>query len=180
MRKAGLGLSALALAACGSLPSVSLPSIGGGSDAAKTDPALRLRPSDLTGLGGKDWAGALTYLDYGSGEKVSLDVTANVTVKLNCLGVAISYTDEPEANSKEEICISEDGSEFGGAKLVSLQRLGPDFIALQTEGKGEDDNKPALIRQNYILSTTALTSGKEVSFDDGETWIERNELDVER
>ena len=58
--------------------------------------------------------------------------------------------------------------------------LGSDFIAFQTEETGEDNDKPALLRQSYILSQTAITSGREVSYDEGETWFERNELDIER
>lgn len=166
-------LAALTLAGCGSI-------IGGGSSKGTSEEAPRLRSSDLTGLGGKDYAGSLTYLDYGSGDQVSLQVIANVTVKLNCLNIAIEYPDEPQANSTNTYCISDDGSEFDGAKLISLQRLGPDFLAFQTEMTGEDDNKPARLRQSYILSQTAITSGREVSYDDGETWIERNELDIER
>ena len=160
-----------ALAACGGVPSVN--SAGG-------EPPPRLVSSDLSGLGGQDYTGTLTYRDYGSGEQVTLDVLANVTVKLDCLTVALQYPDEPEANSDSEICISEDGRKLDGAPIISLQRLGPDFVALQTEAPGEDDNRPALIRQSYILSTKAITTGKEVSFDEGESWIERNELDIER
>jgi len=163
-------LAAAMISACQSAPIIG----------PKSQPQLLLKSSDLTGIGGKNWAGTLTYLDYGSGEKVSLETNVNVTVKLDCLSLAISYPGEPEANATDEICISEDGTKFDGAPLISLQRLGPDFIAFQTQSEGEDDNKPALIRQNYILSTSALTSGKEVSFDEGETWTERNELDVER
>ena len=169
-----IGIGALVLSACGSVPGFS-----GASDAGSRD-ALLLGPSDLVGLGGDNYSGALTYLDYSSGKKVSLDVEADVTVKLECLRIAIRYVDEPEANSTQEYCISEDGSGFAGAKLISLQRLGPDFIAFQTEEMGEDDNKPALLRQSYILSQKAITSGREVSYDEGETWIERNELDIER
>lgn len=180
MRNIQTGLAALiagALGACSAVPP--LPSFGS-DDRSAVDDELRLTTSDLSGLGGKNWAGTLTYLDYGSGEKVAIPVTAHVTVKLNCLRLGLIYPGEPEANSTDEICISEDGSQFGEAPLISLQRLGPGFAALQTEAPGQDDDRPALIRQNYILSTSALTSGKEVSFDDGETWIERNEFDLER
>ncbi len=169
----GLGAAALLLSACGSLS-------GAKGDGPHKDETPRLKSSDLTGLGGADYAGALTYLDYGSGDLVTLDVRAGVTVKLNCLNIAIQYPDEPQANSTNEYCISEDGSSFAGAKLISLQRLGPNFLAFQTQETGEDDNKPALLRQSYILSRKAITSGREVSYDDGDTWIERNELDIER
>lgn len=169
------GLLSIVLAACGSLPSV-----GNSPSQAQSKDELHLTTSDLSGLGGSEYSGKLTYLDYQSGENVSLDVTAYVTVKLDCLNVAIFYTDEPEANSTNAYCISEDGSAFADAPLISLQRLGPDFIAFQTQETGEDDSKPALLRQSYILSQTAITSGLEVSYDDGETWIERNELDIER
>ena len=165
------GLLTAAMAACSSLPS---------AGNTNNKDALFLETSDLIGLGGANYAGKLTYLDYQSGDEVKLDVTANVTVKLDCLNVAISYTDEPEANSANAYCISEDGSAFADAPLISLQRLGPDFIAFQTQETGEDDSKPALLRQSYILSQTAITSGLEVSYDNGETWIERNELDIER
>ena len=169
-----LGVGLLVLSACGSVPGF------GGSSSGADDDALVLRSSDLSGLGGQNYTGALTYLDYSSGEEVSLDVAADVTVKLSCLRIAISYLDEPEANSTEEYCISEDGSAFAGANLISLQRLGPDFLAFQTEETGEDNNRPARLRQSYILSQSAITSGREVSYDDGETWFERNELDLER
>ena len=173
-RQIGCSLIALALSACSAVP-------GFGGDAGSAGaPPLILKASDLSGLGGTDYRGALTYLDYGSGKTVSLDVAASVTVKLGCLRVAINYLDEPEANSTEEFCISEEGRAFDGAPLISLQRLGPDFIAFQTETEGEDDNKPARLRQSYILSRDAITSGQEVSYDQGETWIERNELDIER
>lgn len=141
---------------------------------------LVLQSSDLTGRSGKGWKGELTYLDYSSEERVSLDLTADVFVKINCINLQLKYPDEPQANSSEEICISEDGRSFGGAPIIALQRLGPDFVALQTRADGEDDGKPALIRKNYILSTSAITYGKEVSFDGGESWTERNEIDVER
>lgn len=173
--KFAAGFAALALSACGSVPSIGL----GGNDAPNEE-TLRLTTSDLTGLGGNNYEGALTYLDYQSEETVMLDVLANVTVKLDCLNVAIQYPGEPEANSVQSYCISEDGTEFDGAPIISLQRLGPDFIAFQTETTGTDDDKPALLRQSYILSQTAITSGREVSYDAGQTWIERNELDIER
>ena len=174
MNKTSLAMiSAFVLSACGSLP-------GLGSGEPAEEDTLRLRSSDLSGLGGQNFTGELTYLDYSSGEKVALDVVADVTVKLSCLRIAIDYPDEPQANSTQEYCISEDGTAFNEAKLVSLQRLGPDFIAFQTEEMGEDNDQPALLRQSYILSRTAITSGREVSYDEGETWFERNELDIER
>lgn len=142
---------------------------------------LKIVPMDLKIILG-DWNGTLTYLDYSSGKPYTLP--ANLTVKQGRneyeLLLLNSYPNEPEANSREKIKISEDGKQLNKKHIKSKQRLPKGQIQIITEYKGKDNKRNALIRNIYILAGKQFLIRKEVQFENSDTWIMRNEYNYLR
>jgi len=62
-----------------------------------------------------------------------------------------------------------------GGQVVSERTSAEDgALIVTTRYRGEDDNRPADIRQTYGLSETSFYIRKDVQFDDSDTYLLRN------
>lgn len=143
---------------------------------AATDRALA---SDLDMLSGPMWRGTLTYLDYGSGKRTSIPSTLLVekrppTPEGPCWSVAFGYTDEPQANSAEELVLREKGRMLGTERVIERADLSDGSIRLITEEAGEDDGRSALFRRVYTLGPRSCTIQKLVKPEGAAELFERN------
>jgi len=129
-----------------------------------------------------EWTGTLTYTDYSSNEPFTMP--ANLVVKQgknkNQLLLFINYPKEPNANSKDKIRISKNGSQLNNIDVKSKQRLSEGQVQIITEYSGKDNNKKALIKNVYILGGNQFIIRKEVNFENSEDWLIRNEYKYER
>lgn len=139
--------------------------------------SAKISPKDISVLVGERWTGTLTYRDYGTGKPVT--ILSDVTISLakgekSKWNFSFEYPKEPKANSSDVIELSRDGRTFDGEKVIEIKNLSSGVLRFTTEIKGEDDDKPALIRHVYLISKTEFTKTKEVKFDGAAEFIERN------
>jgi hypothetical protein len=131
---------------------------------------------DLNTVKGK-WTGILTYMDYRSGKPFSMP--ANVEIEQgkneNQLLMHINYPKESNANSKERISISKNGTEINRHEIISRKKLSDGQIEIITTYFGKDNNSKAQIKNIYILSENLFVIRKEVKFEGSEDWLVRNE-----
>ena len=140
-----------------------------------------ITPDDLNVLKG-EWTGNLTYIDYSSNKPFTMP--ANLIVKQgknkNQLLLFISYPNEPNANSKDKIMISKNGSLLNKIEVISRKRMSNDQIQIITEYSGKDNDKNALIKNVYILGKNQFVIRKEVKFENSKDWLVRNEYEYIR
>ncbi len=188
MRIMTLALAVSILTACSTLPQ----KITDDTSAKLSVPVPTVSQNDFMILTGESWNGALTYLDYSSGKRVTIPTRAQIMQKGDKISVSISYPEEPWEDSKETLSFSKDGRKLNGHTLISrsthaLSSLGLDaenfnmttlpdimFTRFVTEHDGKDNGKPAKIRMQYILHPKALGIYKDVKTDKNESFVNRN------
>lgn len=140
----------------------------------------RVSAQDFSVIEG-DWVGTLTYTDYGSGELTVIATKAIVpSISDSKIKYTIFYPDEPWEDSKSTIKVSKDGRLLDG-HVISERMIGEDgTLIVTTNYRGEDDNRPADIRQTYGLSPTNFFVRKSVKFDDSKAYLERNIYEFKR
>lgn len=140
-------------------------------------PAQRVKPADLHTLLGK-WKGSLTYLDYKSGKPYTMPADLEVVAVDRKTQWEFSniYPDEPEANDKDTLRLTDRGRMFDGESIKSKQRLPNGDLVLVTEVTGTDgnDDQAALIRHTYTIGKLVYEVKKEVRFVGTEQWVLRH------
>ena len=141
----------------------------------------KLVPKELKVLEGAAWTGTLTYLDYSSGKKTSIksDLTISKLGERKW-SFAFTYPDEPKANSKDDVLLSEDGRTFDGETVVERTKLKNGILRIVTSRPGKDNDKPATIRHTYLFSKTEFSIRKDVKLDGGTEFFERNTYSWQR
>lgn len=142
-----------------------------------------IKRDDLQILTGTEWSGTLTYLDYRSKKKVS--IPSNLIVKPNgddkrSWVFEYVFPDEPHANSREVLQLSEDGTRINGEVVLERIGLPDDTVKFVTEKKGEDNNRGASFRFTYLLNAKSFSITKEVRYDNEDQFFERNRFDWKR
>lgn len=129
---------------------------------------------DLLAIEG-DWVGTLTYTDYSSGMPTVIAANASVTLISDTrIEYTISYPDEPWEDSASTMTLSRDGRLLDG-QVVSERITAEDgTLTVTTRYRGEDDNRPANIRQTYGLGRMNFYIRKDVQFADSDTYLLRN------
>ena len=128
------------------------------------------------------WSGTLTYLDYQNGEPFSLPVELRVVQieETNNFTFYFSFPNEPHANSEETVSISDDGTMLKGNLVISKRSLDDAKLEVVTESMGTDDEKPATIRQTYIIAADVFIYKKDVLFEGTQEWLNRNEFNFKK
>lgn len=157
-------LTAAALAACS------------GVDPSDVDPSGPVvTPSDFKIIAGERWTGDLTYLDYSSDKRVTIPANATVeVVSATTLKYSISYPEEPWEDTKAKLKRSKSGRLLDGHVVTSRDLRADGTVALTTLHKGEDNNQAADIRMTYVLSASEFAIEKDVRFQDGAAFVNRN------
>lgn len=128
------------------------------------------------------WEGTITYLDYRTNKPFTM--AANLMVEKgkdeNRLTLKNIYPDEPKANNSDRIKVTKNGTFLNGHLVTKREELDNGQIQIQTEHKGKDDHKKALIRYTYIIGNNLLIISKEVQFDGAGHWIKRSEFSYKR
>ena len=137
-----------------------------------------VKPADFKMLTGSPWKGALTYLDYGTKKKVSIECNVSVAQsKISSLAWEFAYTypKEPKANNKETISMSKDGKTLDEAKVMKREILPDHTVRIVTQKNGMDDDRNALERFTYLFGTKSFSIKKEVRFEGLKEFMERNQ-----
>lgn len=138
----------------------------------------KFQAKDLRRLTGAQWTGALTYLDYSANKKVSipsnLTVTQSAGDKMSWV-FDYQYPDEPRANKKHPVSITEGGTVIDGEKVVERMTLDAAALRIVTEQAGSDDDKRALFRHTYLFAASSFSIKKEVRYEGTAEFFERNE-----
>jgi hypothetical protein len=137
----------------------------------------RVSADDLRGLTGARWTGTLTYLDYRSNKRVS--IPSNLTVTQADEGGSswvfeYEYPEEPKANGRQTLKISDGGAVFDGEKVVERAGLDRGGFRLVTVKRGRDNESEALFRFTYTFGGTTFSIKKEVSPVGSAEFFERN------
>ena len=124
-----------------------------------------------------EWAGALTYTDYSTNKPFTM--SANLIVSQgknnNQVILNINYPNEPNANSKDKIRISKDGTQLNKIDVKSKQVLPNGLVQITTKYSGKDNGKQALIKNIYTIGASEFIIRKEVKFENSDDWLMRNE-----
>ena len=145
--------------------------------------APKVSAEDLRRLAGARWTGTLTYLDYGSNKRVSIPSNLTVTQAEGEGGAWVfdyEYPDEPKANGRRTLKISDDGAVFDGETVVERTSLDGGGFRLVTVKRGKDNEKEALFRFTYTLEGSAFTIKKEVRAEGAAEFFERNRYSWKR
>lgn len=150
---------------------------------AQAQDITKVTPSDLNLLIG-NWKGALTYLDYSSGKPYTMpaNVEINRIGNTNQYVLFNIYPDEMQANGRDTLTLSTDGMMIGSETLKAKNKLADGTLEIVTEELGKDgnDNKPAIFRHTYTISTTGFKKRKDVQFVGTTVWINRHEYAYSR
>ena len=91
------------------------------------------------------------------------------------MGFQLRYPDEPKANSKATVSLSEDGKTLDGETVVEKSQLAGNTLKIVTEIAGRDADKKALFRFTYLYNATSFAITKEVRCDDAKGFFQRNQ-----
>jgi len=143
----------------------------------------KVSAEDLNKLAGARWTGTLTYLDYRSNKPVS--IPSSLTVKRadgdeNAWVFEYEYPDEPKANGKQTLKVSEGGTVFDGETVVERTGLDSGGFRLVTVKRGRDNDKDALFRFTYTLDGASFSVKKEVRPEGAAEFFERNRYSWKR
>jgi quinol monooxygenase YgiN len=143
--------------------------------------AQTINVKDLSAAVGT-WNGTLTYLDYSSGKPFTMSANIKISLTADNRGyiMGYEYPKEPHANSTDTTFIV--GDQFGKDKIVAFKHTTDGGYKFVTEIEGNDgnDNKKAILRHTYILTSNTYAIVKEVKFEGTDKWIKRNEYQLTR
>ncbi len=126
----------------------------------------RVTEADIDRLAGGPWVGTLTYLDYGSGKRVSIDsslVVRRLEGEPPSWEFGVGYSKEPHADSKETVVLGRGGEVLGDEVVVSREVVAGG-VKIVTEADGEDDGRKARFRFEHVISEREYTRRKLVRF----------------
>jgi len=164
----------LVFAACTAEPETPQPEPASDCDCTATT-------EDFRALDGGEWSGELDYLNYGSEQRSSIPVGLRVdSIGGSSVTYSIRYPGEEQYNATEQLTISDDGTSIDGRIIVDRQQEAGGGLVLTTEGKGEDDNRPADIQIVYFVSPDEFRVRKNVRFEGDAEFFNRNEYRYRR
>ena len=136
----------------------------------------KVSAEDLRMLSGARWTGTLTYLDYRSNKRVSIPSNLTVTRADDETSWVFEYEypEEPKANGKQTLKVSDDGAVFDGEEVVERAGLDGGGFRLVTVKRGSDNDREALFRFTYTFEGKTFSIKKEVRPEGSAEFFERN------
>ena len=145
--------------------------------------SAKVKTKDFQPLTGAQWTGNLIYLDYGTKKQISIPSNLTITQSKEDKNLWIfeyQYPDEPKANSRDEVKISENGRMFEGGKIVEKIKLPDKTLKIITEKTGTDNDKDSSFRFTYLIGKNKFSIKKEVKYNDAKDFFVRNEYSWKR
>ncbi len=133
------------------------------------DTPTTLTQTDLSGLISDEWAGTLTYLNYGE-PKEDFTIPAELDVKLTEGGLKLyfQYPEEPDQNSDVTVLIGAEGRTLNGDTVTGKTTRPDGSTEVRTSGACEDMGRAAMCEVIYTWSTSDFEMKKMVTYA-GET-----------
>ncbi len=123
------------------------------------------------------WNGTLEYLDYRSHQKVKMSSTIEIKESgQDTYKLIFDFPYEKGHSWTEKVEVNYNEGKINDLKIISFGELPGEKVQFALEENGEDDERKALIRKNYILSSKSITITKLVKYNDTEDWLQRNEF----
>lgn len=132
---------------------------------------------DVKPLEGAKWIGKLTYLDYSSNKRTSIQssVTISPSSKNGTSWIfKFEYPLEPKANATKEIKLSLNGREIDGESVSERTELADGIVRIITTSRGIDNGKEATFRKTYLIGKESFSIKKEVQIAGDPKFFERN------
>jgi uncharacterized protein YceK len=136
-----------------------------------------LSEADIDALTGPAWIGTLTYLDYTSRERTTIDsslIVRRTGDSPPSWEIGIGYSKEPQADSSEVISLTDGGRILGDEHVISRESLPGGGVRFVTEADGEDDHRPSRFRFEHTLLSGEYSRRKLVRFKGQEEFFERH------
>lgn len=128
---------------------------------------------DVAFLNKTEWSGNLMYINYSDGKEVNLPTELIFSIKKNSIIMDISYPNEPKANGKSRIKLDGKAGYFGDEEIISVERR-INELKFTTQFTGKDNNKPATMTKEYILTDSKIEIAKSVKYNGSEESFVRN------
>ncbi len=143
--------------------------------------SLNTSAEDFRALEGGDWVGTLEYLNYGSDQRSTIPVKLAIKIlDANAVQYSIQYPGEEQYNAVEAFKFTDGGKMIDGSVLVDRQLKDDGMLILTTEGPGTDDGRDARIQTIYMISENLFRMQKNVRYDNGDQYFNRNEYRFSR
>lgn len=142
-----------------------------------TDSDARICAHDIDALAGPAWTGTLTYVDYESGRRTTIDssfVVRRVGESPPAWEFGVGYSTEPHADAREVVALSSDGRSLGDERVILRESLPDGGVQIVTESDGEDDGRAARFRFEHTVTPREYTRRKLVRFDGDSEFFERH------
>lgn len=123
------------------------------------------------------WKGVLTYKDYQNGKEVMIPCNLEVKLKddMRQIQMAYDYPEERSHNYQDQVHITSQGTRLNGEKLIERIVEPNGNVKLIIEMRGQDNSKPAIIRQIIEVGDSSFIMTKVVQYmTTGET-VQRNQ-----
>nr|WP_314858380.1 DUF6624 domain-containing protein [uncultured Undibacterium sp.] len=136
-----------------------------------------ISPEDFKKFADVLWRGELRYLDYSKNVWVSIPSNLRVIQAPQDPAVwlwSYGYDDEPHANAKDGIRLSQDGKKLGEELVISRMIMTNGDLRVVTKMSGIDDNRPAQFRFTYTINAENFERKKEVKLVNGDDYFVRN------
>ncbi|WP_084399252.1 hypothetical protein [Henriciella aquimarina] len=160
----GLVLAAVLVAACGAPD----PTATEGRQVAP-----EVSADELAVLSGDDWEGELTYLkDADEGAEVTLPVELAVAQNGQTFELYFSYPEQPTADGRAEVIVSDDGKMLNDETIVSREQKDDGFVLI-TQQACKDNDLEAQCEYTYWISEHAFSIRKMVRIDGREGAFQR-------
>ncbi|HEU4508105.1 MAG TPA: hypothetical protein VFR78_07710 [Pyrinomonadaceae bacterium] len=140
----------------------------------------RISADDFRVLAGARWTGTLVYRDYGSNKEVSIRANLVVTRDGSSWVFEYEYPDEPKANSRRTVTLSDGGTQIDDEKVVERTSLDHGAVRIVTERRGTDNDRAAIFRYTYLIDASSFSIRKEVRPEGATEFFERNRYSWKR
>lgn len=137
----------------------------------------RVSAEDFRLLAGARWVGTLVYRDYQSNKEVSIRANLAVTESPgdgSSWVFEYEYPDEPKANSRRTVTLSDGGTRIDDEKVVERTSMDGGGVRIMTERRGVDNDRAAIIRYTYVIDASSFSITKEVRLEGATEFFERN------
>ncbi|MFZ6798854.1 DUF6624 domain-containing protein [Undibacterium sp. Di24W] len=136
-----------------------------------------LRSEDFKKFTDVLWRGELRYLDYS--KNIWVSIPSNLRVSQTPQDPAVwlwsyGYDDEPHANAKDGVRLSQDGKKLGEEQIVSRMNMPDGGLRIVTKMSGQDDNRPAQFRFTYTIKDESFERKKEVKLVNADDYFVRH------
>jgi len=136
-----------------------------------------LTPEDFKKIADVLWRGELRYLDYS--KNVWVSIPSNLRVSQTPQDPAVwlwsyGYDDEPHANAKDGVRLSQDGKKLGDELVISRTVMANGDLRIVTKMSGQDDNRAAQFRFTYTINAESFERKKEVKLVNGDDYFVRH------